>query len=344
MTSAIWLVCTMDTKHDEGIYIKNRLESRGIPVIIADVSASKPSDITADIKNYEIAQAAGYDADELFNAKQRIDAIDKLSEGLQISVLNAYFSGKLRGIISIGGSGGMSLASKAIRALPFGVPKMLVTTVASGNMRPYIGGKDVMVLNPVADLSGLNVISRKMLSTAADAMYGILSGTPDPSPTRPAVAITAFGSTDPCVYQCRELLSHHGFDSVVFHARGVSGGTVMEELIDDGMFCGVLDITTTEIADMIVGGIYPSEYTRLDYLGKIPAVVSSGALDMVNFCTPDTIPQQYANRTFIRHGIATTLMRTSADELKQVAEFISRKAHNASNCRLILPSYGFSFI
>ena len=238
-----------------------------------------------------------------------------------------------------------------MRALPLGVPKLMVSTLASGQTRPYVGSKDIVMFNAVVDIAGLNRISRTVLSNAARAMAGMVklpSSVKHESEKqdRPLIAATMFGVTTPCVERARQVLEQAGYEVVVFHATGI-GGEAMEGLITDGMFAGVLDITTTELADELVGGILSAGPSRLTAAGRkgVPQVISVGALDMVNFGAPDTVPEKFKGRKFYQHNATVTLMRTTMDENRKLGEEIGRKAAAATGPTVIMiPLKGVSAI
>jgi uncharacterized protein (UPF0261 family) len=261
------------------------------------------------------------------------------------------------GILGLGGSAGTTIATAAMRALPIGIPKVMVSTLASGQVRHWVGDKDILMLNAVVDILGINRISRLILTEAARALAGmvLLKDTPSKSEIqnpkseiadRPLIAASMFGVTTPCVMRSREVLEAAGYEVLVFHATG-NGGQAMESLIADGLIAGVLDITTTELADELVGGILTAGPDRLTAAGKrgIPQVISVGAVDMVNFGPPETIPERFKDRQFYRHNATVTLMRTTVDENRRLGEEIGRKAAAATGpTAILLPGRGVSAI
>jgi uncharacterized protein (UPF0261 family) len=245
------------------------------------------------------------------------------------------------GVLGLGGSGGTALISPALRALPVGVPKVLVSTVASGDVGPYVGAADVMMLHSVTDVAGLNRISRRVLGNAAHALAGMLAHAVPPADERPAVALTMFGVTTACVTAVRERLGGD-VDPLVFHATG-TGGRAMEKLVDDGLVSGVLDLTTTEIADLLVGGVMAADQTRLDAIARtgVPYVGSCGALDMVNFGAD--VPERFAGRLRYVHNPQVTLMRTTPEENAAIGEFLARKLNALTGPAVfLLPEGGVS--
>jgi uncharacterized protein (UPF0261 family) len=265
-----------------------------------------------------------------------------------------HAAGALTGVLGIGGSAGTTIATAAMRALPLGVPKLVVSTLASGPMRPYVAGKDVFALNAVVDIAGINRISRAVLGQAARAMIGLVAPAgddPELAPRagrdeRPLVAASMFGVTTPCVEQARKVLEAAGYEVLVFHATG-NGGEALEGLVEDGLIAGVLDVTTTELADELVGGILSAGPGRLTAAGRrgVPQVISVGALDMVNFGPRATVPDRFSNRRFHVHNPTVTLMRTTVEENRALGEEIGCKARVAKGpVRILLPARGVSAI
>jgi uncharacterized protein (UPF0261 family) len=252
-------------------------------------------------------------------------------------------------VLGLGGSAGTTIATAAMRALPFGVPKVIVSTLASGQVRPYVGVRDIFMLHSVVDISGLNRISRRVLTNAANAMIGMVrGGTAQLSPTadKPLVTATMFGVTTPCVESARRAVEQAGYEVLVFHATG-SGGQTMEAFIADGLIAGVLDLTTTELADELVGGVLTAGRDRLTAAGlhAIPQVISVGALDMVNFGPPETVPEKFKGRRFYQHNPTVTLMRTTPEENDQLGKEIAHKASAAKGPTAVLvPLRGVSAI
>src|SRR5262245_2148335 len=261
-------------------------------------------------------------------------------------------AGKVDGVIALGGSAGTTIGTAAMRALPIGVPKSMVSTLASGQVRQWVGDKDILMLNSVVDIAGINRISRSVLTTAAAAMAGMVHCRERPPwrsaerDDRPLIAATMFGVTTPCVQHARKILEDAGYEVLVFHATG-NGGQAMESLIREGLIAGVLDITTTELADELVGGILSAGPDRLTAAGEmgIPQVVSVGALDMVNFGPRDTVPAEFAGRKFHIHNASVTLMRTTSEENGRLGQELARKLDAAKGpATIMLPLQGVSAI
>jgi len=343
----IALIGTLDTKGDEILFLRQCLSAVNAEVLVIDVGVLGAPNFQPDISRQEIARLAGTRLEDMVLAGDRGQAIAAMERGLA-----SWFHERrntIAGVLAIGGSAGTSIATAGMRELPTGVPKLMVSTLASGNTRPYVGTSDIAMLYSVADFTGLNRLTRNILTNAANAMAGMCS-LPVPMATagdqRPLLAATMFGVTTPCVNRVRELLEAEGFEILVFHATG-SGGQAMEQLIRDGFIRGVLDITTTELADELVGGVLSAGRHRLDAAGKlgIPQLISVGALDMVNFGPRDTVPEKFRARKFYEHNPTVTLMRTTPDENAQLGEMIAQKANAARGpVKIILPLRGVSAI
>ncbi len=356
---SVYLLATLDTKGDEADFVRRQLASQGVAVTLVDVGCLGKPAVEADISREQVYSAAGADLAEVQHRGDRGHAVTTAAAGAAAILSHAIFSddtaaGKVSGILGLGGSAGSTIASAAMRVLPIGVPKLLVSTLASGQVRHYVGDKDILMLNAVVDISGINRISRAILTNAAAAMAGMVrareaqqSAAFDAATTdRPLVAATMFGVTTPCVEAARRILADAGYEVIVFHATG-SGGAAMESLIREGLFDGVLDITTTELADELVGGVLTAGPNRLTAAAEkgVPQVVSVGATDMVNFHAPDTIGKQFAERKFYQHNASVTLMRTTADECKQIGDEVGRKlAASQGPTVVFLPTKGVSAI
>ncbi|OMC77587.1 hypothetical protein BK125_13755 [Paenibacillus odorifer] len=337
---------TFDTKGEEYLYIKNLLESLELGTFTIHTGVFEPT-FTPDISNREVAAAAGISIDELVAKKDRALATELLAKGMEKLVPELYKQGKFDGIISFGGTGGTSLVTPGMRALPIGVPKVMVSTVASGNTAPYVGTSDIVMMPSVVDVAGLNSISTKIFTNAAFAIAGMLKfENKQVIEKKPLIATTMFGVTTPCVTAARNYLEARGYEVLVFHATGV-GGQSMEALIEAGFIEGVLDLTTTEWADEIIGGVLNAGPHRLEAAGKhhIPQVVSVGALDMCNFGPYDTVPAKFAGHKFYKHNPTVTLMRTTVEENEAIGKKLVEKLNMAKEKTvLMLPLKGISGI
>lgn len=337
---------TFDTKGIEYHFLIQALGKAGVDTISIDAGIFEPY-FTPDISHEQVAQAAGTIIDQLVKSGDRGNAVEKMTIGAPKIIENLYQEGKIHGIISLGGSAGTTIGTSAMRALPIGFPKIMVSTVGSGDTRPYVKEKDIMMMNSVVDIAGVNSISATIITNAANAIAGMVMGsTPEKAISKPLIAATMFGVTTPCVTIAKEYLEKAGYEVLVFHATG-SGGKAMEALIEAGMINGVLDITTTEWCDELVGGVFAAGQERLDAAAKmgIPQIVSVGALDMVNFGPPDTIPESFKHRKFYQHNPTVTLMRTTVEENKKLGEIIGGKlSKSKAPCVLFLPLSGVSMI
>ncbi|MDP9284134.1 MAG: Tm-1-like ATP-binding domain-containing protein [Actinomycetota bacterium] len=344
--STVVLLGTLDTKGGEYAFLRERLLSLGVEVTVVDAGVHEPVGLEPDVGREEVARAAGADANSLAAAGDRGAAVTAMGAGSEQVVRALHAAGRLDGILALGGSGGSSIAARAMRALPVGVPKLLVSTVASGDTRPYVGAVDVTMMYSVVDISGVNRISGRIMANAAGAIAGMVGATAPPLDGRPLVAATMFGVTTPCVTRARERLEELGYEVLVFHATG-AGGQSMEALAKDGFLAGVLDVTTTELADELVGGVLSAGPERLEAAGAvgIPQVVSLGALDMVNFGPRDSVPPQFAGRNLYVHNPTVTLMRTTPAECTELGRTIGRKLSAASGPTVVfVPLGGVSMI
>jgi uncharacterized protein (UPF0261 family) len=281
---------------------------------------------TADVGREEVARAAGADVRSLAIAGDRGAAIEVMALGAAEVVRRLRAEGRLDAIVGLGGSGGSSLVSYAMRQLPVGVPKLLVSTVASGDVRPYVGAVDVTMMYSIVDLAGVNRITARVLGNAAVAIAAMARSPEARVDAKPLIVASMFGVTTPCVTTARELLEAHGYEVLVFHQTGI-GGHSMEELVRSGFVAGVLDVTTTELCDELVGGMLPAHPRRLEVAGSlgVPQVVSLGGLDMVNFGPLDGIPDRFRERNLHVHNSATTLMRTTPDECRELGRRLAQK-------------------
>ena len=341
------LVGTLDTKGHELEYMRDRVREAGAEVVLVDVGVLGEPQVTADVSREEVAQAAGADHGALVAEADRGHAVEVMGRGAGAVLGRLFEEGRLQGAAAVGGSGNSSIAAAAIRDLPVGVPKLIVSTLASGDTRPYVGAKDVTMMYSVVDIAGINQISARILANAAGAIAGMAKASaPAAREARPLVGATMFGVTTPAVTRARERLEELGYEVLVFHATG-TGGQSMEALVDGGFLAGVLDLTTTELADELVGGVLSAGPDRLEAAGAaaVPQVVSLGALDMVNFGPKDTVPERFAERNLYVHNPTVTLMRTTAEENAELGRRIAEKLNRAgSPTVLFVPLGGVSAI
>jgi uncharacterized protein (UPF0261 family) len=349
---SVLLIGTLDTKGAEIGFVRDLLRAAGVRVLVLDAGALGSPAFPADIPRETVFQAAGTTLEAVRSAGDRGQAVALAAAGAAKLAAELYANGEVSGVLSLGGSAGTTIGTAAMRALPLGVPKLMVSTLASGQCQPYVGTRDLMMLHSVVDISGLNRISRAVLANAAAAMLGMVQagsaerGTRNENSDRPLVAATMFGVTTPCVEAARKRLEEAGYEVLVFHATG-TGGRTMEGLIRDGLIAGVLDITTTELADELAGGILSAGPERLTAAAQkgISQIISVGALDMVNFGPPETVPVRYKDRLFCQHNPTVTLMRTTTAEMAKLGAEIARKASDAAGrTAVMLPLKGVSAI
>lgn len=349
MSRTVVILGTLDTKGAEIRYLRDAVTARGAATLVVDTGILGEPAFTPDIDHHTVAAAAQTTIDDLARGGDRGKAVERMGLGAARVIADLHAQGKVDGIIAIGGSGNAAIASAAMRALPVGVPKLLVTTVAAGDTRPYVGNTDITMMYSVVDISGINRLSRRILSNAAGAIVGMAQADPVESTDqaeRPLVAATMFGVTTPCVTSVREQLEALGYEVLVFHATGV-GGRSMESLIRDRFFTGVLDITTTELADEVAGGTLSAGPDRLEAAGQvgIPQVVSLGALDMANFGPIADMPAKFRERLLYQHNPAVTLMRTTPEENAVLGRLIAEKLNRAQGpTALLVPLRGVSMI
>jgi uncharacterized protein (UPF0261 family) len=343
----ILLVGTFDTKGDEYAYVARRLAELGWGTVTIDVGVLGAPRLAADVPREDVAAAAGTSVAQLVADGDRGEAMTAMARGAEAVVLGLLREGRVAGALALGGSGGASVAARALAALPLGVPKLLVSTVVAGDTRPFVGDADFTLMYPVVDLAGINRVSEHVLSNAAGAIAGMAREHEQRAPSagdRPLVGLTMFGVTTPCVEGVRRILVERGYEPLVFSANGV-GGSSMERLIAEGHIVGVVDVTTTELADRLVGGILPAVDGRLEHAGRLglPQVVSTGALDVVNFGPWETVPERFRGRRLHRHNAAVTLMRTSPEEAAQLGRELAERVCAGRGPRtLVLPLRGTS--
>jgi len=338
---SVYLLATLDTKAREIGYIRDRLAALGVPTVLVDVGCLGRPAVEADVPRQQVFEAAGTCLDEMRSRA-------KAAEGAAAIVARAHCEGNLSGVLAIGGGAGTSIGTAAMRALPLGVPKVMLSTLASGDVRAFVGHKDIVMVNSVVDILGLNRISRAVLAEAAAAVAGMVRFAVDTSDgqDKPLVAATMFGVTTPCVEHARAVLEEAGYEVLVFHATG-TGGQAMESLVRQRLIAGVLDITTTELADELVGGVLSAGPQRLAAAAEsgTPQVVSVGATDMVNFWALDTVPPKFARRNLYKHNENVTLMRTTAEENTRIGENLAGKvAVSKGPAVVMLPLRGVSAI
>jgi len=346
MEKTIVLVGTLDTKESVYIYVKKLIESRGHRTLLVDAGVMKDPSILPDIPRQTVAQAGGSEVDTLVREADRGTAIEVMSRGIAILLPRLFAEGRLDGVIAFGGGGGTSVATSGMRALPLGVPKVMVSTLAGRDVSGFTDGKDIVMIPSIVDITGINRITREIFSRAAGAICGMVETEIKREQDKPLVAATMFGNTTPAVETARRILESEGLEVVVFPCSGTSGRT-MESLIRSGHITSVLDITTTEWADELLGGVLSAGPERLSAAAEagIPQVVVPGCLDMVNFWNLETIPDKYKDRKFYRHNPNITLMRTNVEENRTLGQIIAEKLNRCrGKAALFLPLKGVSML
>jgi uncharacterized protein (UPF0261 family) len=346
----VLLIGTLDTKGAEITYVRDLLHEASVGTLVIDAGVLGAPAFIADVPRERVFAAAGTTLERVQQDADRGRAIEAAALGA--ARLVTVYGRDIEGILALGGSAGTTIGTAAMRALPFGIPKLMVSTLASGQVRPYVGVRDILMMNSVVDISGLNRISRTVLTNAANAMIGMIKGpgrrleSVGLAGGKPLVTATMFGVTTPCVEGCRKIMEQQGYEVLVFHATG-TGGLTMESFIKDGLITGVLDLTTTELADELVGGMLTAGKDRLTAAGLrgVPQVISLGALDMVNFGPPETVPEKFRGRRFYQHNPTVTLMRTTPEENDRLGREIAEKASAAKGpTAVFVPRRGVSAI
>jgi uncharacterized protein (UPF0261 family) len=359
MSSSVYAIATMDTKEEEILYVAECIRSCGVSVKVVNagtLGSSKGSQGKADVSQEEVAECHPKGAGVVLGNTDRGVAVQAMSDALTEYMLRENQKGSVLGVIGIGGGGGTSLITRPMRALPIGLPKLMVSTLASGNVAPYVDCSDITMMHAVVDVAGINKISSVILGNAAHAIAGMAknqeaskantASSSESDNKATTIAMTMFGVTTPCVDAVRKDLEKPGQDCLVFHATG-SGGRAMEKLVEAELIDAVLDITTTEVCDEVVGGVLSAGPQRFDVIleKKIPYVMSLGALDMVNFGGRETVPDKFDDRTFYIHNSEVTLMRTTPEECVQIAQWIAKKVNTSTApVTILIPEKGVSML
>jgi uncharacterized protein (UPF0261 family) len=347
MTKTVVIAGALDTKGADFAYLKELIEREGVKTLVVDFGVMGEPAFPPDITRAEVAQAGGGDIAYLATGEHKDEAMRIMAEGLAVVVRRLYDEGKLDGIISMGGSGGTSIATTAMRALPIGVPKVMVSTVGGGDVSAYAGTKDITFMPSIVDVAGLNRISRVIYANAAGAIAGMVKmERPSTAEAKPIIVASMFGNTTPAVNHAKSILEAAGYEVLVFHATG-TGGRVMESLITDGYAVGSLDITTTELADEVCGGVLSAGPERCLAAARagIPAVLVPGCVDMANFWGMDTVPEKYRNRKLYQWNPNVTLLRTNVEENIKIGEMIARAANESKGpVAVLIPLKGVSML
>lgn len=348
MAKTVCIVGTMDTKGLEFAFIKAQIESSGVSTCVVNTGIMGEPQLAPDVSAYEVAGKAGSSLQALRDEGDRGNSVAVMAQGAAAIIAEKQAAGEIDGIISLGGSAGTTIGTTAMQAVPVGVPKIMVSTLASGDTSPYVQSKDICMMYSVVDIAGINRLSRQILANAAGAIVGMVNAEAPAAmeADKPLIAATMFGVTTPCVTKAREILEAAGYEVLVFHATG-TGGQAMEDLVRGGFLAGVLDVTTTELADELVGGILSAGPDRLEAAGEagLPQVIAPGALDMVNFGPRDTVPEKFNDRLFYQHNPTVTLMRTTTEEMAELGRIMARKLSAAQGATtVIIPTQGVSAI
>jgi len=346
MPKTVALLGSLDTKGVEYGFVKQCIESRGLRTLVIDTGVLGPPRIAADVPREAVAAAGGANLADLVARQDRGEAVAAMARGAAALVARLYSEKRFDGILALGGGGGTSVACAAMRGLPLGVPKVMVSTVAGGDVSSYVGVKDIVMIPSIVDVAGINRISRGVFARAAGAICGMLEADIPPGEDRPLVAASMFGNTTPCVENAKAILEAAGYEVLVFHATG-AGGRTMESLVEAGVIAGVLDVTTTEWADELVGGVFTAGPARLEAAARcgVPAVVTPACLDMVNFWAPSTIPEKFRGRRFYQHNPDITLMRTTPEECALLGQIVAEKLNlSRGPVAVLIPLRGWSMI
>jgi uncharacterized protein (UPF0261 family) len=344
--ATIAVLGTLDSKGEEHAFVAALIHRFGYDTLLIDVGTGGPATVQPDITREQVAEAIGLDLASLMAKKDRGACVIAMTQAAPALAAKLAAEGRIQGIISLGGGGGTAIGTAAMRALPLGFPKLMVSTLAAGNVAPYLGTKDITMMPSIADVAGLNRLSRVIFTRAAGAICGMVGAEPEVGAAKPLIVASQFGNTTTCVTEAKKVLEAAGYEVLVFAATG-TGGRIMESVIESGIVAGVLDITTTEWADELVGGVLNAGPTRMDAAAKanVPVVVAPGCLDMVNFGEVASIPEKFKGRNFYLHNPQVTLMRTTADECRQLGEIVAKKVNAyGAGTAIMIPRKAISVI
>ena len=346
MRKTIAIVGALDTKGQEFAFLKSEIEKRGCATLVVDTGVLGEAVFEPDVSREQVALAGGSNLSQLIERKERGEAMAVMTKGVAEIARELYEGKRIDGMISMGGGGGTVIGTSAMRSLPVGFPKLMVSTLASGDTAPYVRTTDITMMPSVVDVAGVNRISRRIYTNAAGAICGMVLGEIEPGDDKPLIAASMFGNTTTAVDHARQIMESKGYEVLVFHATG-TGGQTMEALVADDYISGVLDITTTEWADEVCGGVFSAGTQRLEAAARagIPQVVVPGCIDMCNFWARDTVPEKYAGRTFYEWNPNVTLMRTTPEENQRMGKIFAEKLSAASGpVAVLIPLKGFSQI
>ena len=344
--ATIAVLGTLDSKGEEHAFVAALIARHGHKTLLIDVGTGGPPTVQPDISREQVAAAIGLDLASLMAKKDRGACVVAMTHAAPALVAKLAADGRIHGIISLGGGGGTAIGTAAMRALPLGFPKLMVSTLAAGNIAAYVGTKDITMMPSIADVAGLNRLSRVIFTRAAGAICGMVGAEPEIGTAKPLIVASQFGNTTTCVTEAKKVLEAAGYEVLVFAATG-TGGRIMESIIESGIVAGVLDLTTTEWADELVGGNLNAGPDRMDAAAKanVPVVVAPGCLDMVNFGEMASVPAKFKGRNFYIHNPQITLMRTTADECRQLGEIIANKANSyRAGTAIMIPRKAISVI
>lgn len=346
MSRTVVIVGALDTKGEEVAYLRERIGAHDLGTLVVDFGVLGEPKVAPDVAREEVVAAAGADLAKLASGEHKDEAMRAMATGLGIVVRRLHDEGRLDGIVAMGGTGGTSIATTAMRLLPVGVPKLMVSTVGGGDVSAFAGTKDITFMPSVVDVAGFNRISRRIYSNAAGAIAGMVLAEAPAVEDRPLITASMFGNTTPAVDHARELLEAEGYEVLVFHATGV-GGRTMEGLIADGYIAGSLDLTTTELADEVCGGVLSAGPDRGLAAARagIPTVLVPGCVDMANFGAIETVPSRYRDRNLYQWNPNTTLLRTNREENRRIGEMLAAAANSSTGpVAILLPLGGVSML
>jgi uncharacterized protein (UPF0261 family) len=343
--ATIAVLGTLDSKGEEHAFVAGLIAARGHRPLLIDVGTGGPTTVVPDVTREQVAAAAGIDLATLVARQDRGECVVAMTKAAPALLAKLAGEGRIQGVVSLGGGGGTAIATAAMRALPLGFPKLMVSTLAAGNVAPYLGTKDITMMPSIADVAGLNRLSRVIFTRAAGAICGMVESEPQVAASRPLVVASQFGNTTACVTEAKKVLEAAGYEVLVFAATG-TGGRIMESVIESGIVAGVLDVTTTEWADELVGGVLNAGPDRMDAAAKarVPVVVAPGCLDMVNFGEQASVPPKFATRTFYIHNPQVTLMRTNAQECAELGRIVAEKTNAYGQAAILIPTKAISVI
>jgi len=345
MGKTIAVIGALDTKGNEFLFVKKEIEKRGHTALVINVGIVKDPGFEPEVPADEVAKASGSSLAVLREKSDRGLAIETMSRGIAKVMVDLHAADQIQAVISMGGSAGTEIGTAAMRALPLGVPKVMVSTLASGDTKPYVGTRDIVMVPSIVDVAGINRISARAYANAVGAVIGMVE-TPAPDiEEKPLLAASMFGNTTPVVNRCRSIMEENGYEVLIFHAVGAP--ETLESLVVDGYIAGLLDITTTEWADEITGGVLPGGPNRYDVVSQrgIPQVVVPGCIDMANFSARETVPKRYNDRRFNQWASNVTLMRTTPEENAKIGRILAEKANKSSGpVAFFLPLKGLSML